>query len=303
MAKLSPYGSEHAVPLAASTLVGSSPLALIRLDGEGVSEVHALIRWEGHAWTVKDLGSRNGTFVDGSRLEPGVSTPIYEPEELSFGGAECRWTLVEDEPPGVLAQNLRTGELVCAREGMLALPDTEEPTAVALSQRSGAWSLEQGGAVRELREESEVIVVGAEPWRIYPALAQPTTTFGEGGWRLEYVTLVIAGEADSPNVRCCFVDNGGIRRELPHRPTPYRLLSLLGRAMLEDEGRGAPDRGWRHRDFVLSELDANSGTLDTWVFWCRKGASGIGITDGALLIERTHQGFLRLGLTDIVFDE
>jgi len=38
------------------------------VDGEGVSRVHAVFERFGDAWCVRDLGSRNGTFVNGGRI-------------------------------------------------------------------------------------------------------------------------------------------------------------------------------------------------------------------------------------------
>jgi DNA-binding CsgD family transcriptional regulator len=38
------------------------------VDAEGVSRVHAVFERLGDAWCVRDLGSRNGTFVNGGRI-------------------------------------------------------------------------------------------------------------------------------------------------------------------------------------------------------------------------------------------
>ena len=38
------------------------------VDAEGVSRVHAAFERFGDAWCVRDLGSRNGTFVNGGRI-------------------------------------------------------------------------------------------------------------------------------------------------------------------------------------------------------------------------------------------
>ena len=38
------------------------------VDAEGVSRVHAVIERFGESWCVRDLGSRNGTFVNGDRI-------------------------------------------------------------------------------------------------------------------------------------------------------------------------------------------------------------------------------------------
>lgn len=38
------------------------------VDAEGVSRVHAVFEQFGDTWCVRDLGSRNGTFVNGGRI-------------------------------------------------------------------------------------------------------------------------------------------------------------------------------------------------------------------------------------------
>ena len=38
------------------------------VDADGVSRVHAVFERFGEAWLVRDLGSRNGTFVNGGRI-------------------------------------------------------------------------------------------------------------------------------------------------------------------------------------------------------------------------------------------
>ena len=38
------------------------------VDADGVSRVHAVFERFGEAWLIRDLGSRNGTFVNGGRI-------------------------------------------------------------------------------------------------------------------------------------------------------------------------------------------------------------------------------------------
>ncbi|MCA9692008.1 MAG: sigma 54-interacting transcriptional regulator [Nannocystaceae bacterium] len=49
-------------------LVGRGGSATLVLDDASVSRAHARIGFDGARWTVEDLGSRNGTFVDGRRV-------------------------------------------------------------------------------------------------------------------------------------------------------------------------------------------------------------------------------------------
>ena len=51
-----------------SFVVGRSGLAKISIEDEGVSRRHFLIAREGEDYVIKDLNSRNGTWVDGCRI-------------------------------------------------------------------------------------------------------------------------------------------------------------------------------------------------------------------------------------------
>ena len=50
------------------TTLGRAESARVRLDDTSVSAQHALIRPIDGIWTIEDLGSRNGTLVNGRRI-------------------------------------------------------------------------------------------------------------------------------------------------------------------------------------------------------------------------------------------
>ena len=64
--------------------VGRGPSNEIRLRDESVSGSHATVTRRGGQWVVLDLGSTNGTYVDGERIQ-GERT-IQGVSELRFGG-------------------------------------------------------------------------------------------------------------------------------------------------------------------------------------------------------------------------
>src|SRR5438128_1881115 len=47
------------------TLVGTSPACQIQLSDRAVSRRHVALEAVGRRWRITDLGSKNGTFVDG----------------------------------------------------------------------------------------------------------------------------------------------------------------------------------------------------------------------------------------------
>jgi pSer/pThr/pTyr-binding forkhead associated (FHA) protein len=52
-------------------LLGRSPTCDVRLEDARISGEHARVSWTGHAWELRDLGSRNGTFVLGRKVPAG----------------------------------------------------------------------------------------------------------------------------------------------------------------------------------------------------------------------------------------
>src|SRR2546423_5173140 len=50
-------------------LIGRDPGCQLRVQSPLVSRRHAEVSWTGQGWLLRDLGSRNGTYVDGHRVE------------------------------------------------------------------------------------------------------------------------------------------------------------------------------------------------------------------------------------------
>ena len=75
------------------------------VDGEGVSRVHAVFERFGATWCVRDLGSRNGTFVNGGRivgeraLHPGDEILLGRLRLLFHGPARGNETAAIAQPP------------------------------------------------------------------------------------------------------------------------------------------------------------------------------------------------------------
>jgi DNA-binding winged helix-turn-helix (wHTH) protein len=54
---------------AGENIIGRDPDATIRLSADGISRRHARIVVRGNCATIEDLGSKNGTYVDGIRID------------------------------------------------------------------------------------------------------------------------------------------------------------------------------------------------------------------------------------------
>lgn len=71
-------------------VVGRSADCIVLLNDASVSRRHASLQRDADGLTVADLGSRNGTFIDGSRLPPNTRMPVAAGSEVRFGAVRLR---------------------------------------------------------------------------------------------------------------------------------------------------------------------------------------------------------------------
>jgi len=81
-----PAGADF--PLDAVTTIGRDLGCGIVLDDPFASTEHAALTYRGRAWYVEDLGSTNGTFVNGAPVEG--PTPLGFGDELQVGEVRLR---------------------------------------------------------------------------------------------------------------------------------------------------------------------------------------------------------------------
>ena len=78
------------------TTIGRSASNDIEVDAEGISRQHASIRRDTDGFFVSDLGSTNGTFVNGEQVgsEP---RRLSDGDRIELGGMEYHWVFKEQE--------------------------------------------------------------------------------------------------------------------------------------------------------------------------------------------------------------
>ena len=102
-ARLIAYPPDQAAT--ARTLVPGEPVsvgrdagAAFRIDHPSVSRAHAELHFDGTRWQLRDLGSKNGSFVDGIRVGEAA---LLRPGWLRFGDVYCEFAPLTDAEAAV----------------------------------------------------------------------------------------------------------------------------------------------------------------------------------------------------------
>jgi len=67
------------------TYVGRSAINDVQIMDKYVSREHLLLRKSGNKYFVRDLGSRNGTFVNGNQIRSGTDVEVKEGASIVSG--------------------------------------------------------------------------------------------------------------------------------------------------------------------------------------------------------------------------
>jgi len=267
-----------------------------------VSAEHASIFWTGDRWEVRDLGSSNGTFVDGRPAPPGERVQLREGVELSFGGEAERWVLVEALPPVASARRLDTGEVRIAQDGLLALPSADDPQIAIFENESGRWLVEAGTSARTGIDQEE-LTAGTADWLlsvppVSPGGVVPTTRRFRGVPKvIGVLTMRFKVSHDGDYVQLNLVQGNEI---IAMGARAYNeLLLTLARARLGARAERAipeEDQGWLHVDDLVEMLNIPVERFNVSIHRARQQFAEAGVVNAGVLIERrplTRQ--IRLG--------
>jgi hypothetical protein len=292
--------------LSARTRVGRYPENDLVLDADHVSGHHALVEWGGEGqWLVKDLGSTNGTFIDGALLGPGEQRSAKVGAVIAFGDPEHGWRLIDDARPQAEAVDVSTGERVIAEHQLLVLGDAAG-RSVVLEERPGAWVLEMDGTSQPARDAQQVVVADRK-WMLRLPICLPSTTPMKasggakalaplGGARFHFV---VSKDLEHVELQAEHAGKSWVSER-----TYVRILIELAKVRLRDAAREdlhPDDQGWIYADELCraSDIDGEE-RLNVEIHRARKDMGKHGIDNGASIVQRrrgTKQ--LRIG-TDLV---
>ncbi len=242
-----------------------------------------------------DLGSRNGTWVDGRRLGPGEQAALAAGGRLGFGRAASPWRLGAGEAPGPVAIRLSDRAVRGLRDGALSLPDAERVELELLPTDDG-WQLEgpDGGLTPAM--SGQLLDVAGEAWRLWlPGELASTVEADGGAVLLGESTLCFTVSRDEEHVDLRIEHPGGAL-PVAERAHHYLLLTLA-RLRLADAQLPPFEQGWVHHDDLQRMLDMSRLTINTQVSRARRALTAAGVEGAAQLVERrAGAGSLHIGL-------
>jgi hypothetical protein len=282
--------------LESETLIGRGQQCALRLPASYASSQHAVLRWLGAGWNVWDLDSRNGTWLNGRRLESRQAHPVARGDRLAFGRLDQAWELTSDAAPVVMVVNAATGDQVIVAGSVHGLPSDESPELTLYQDSAGQWVVEAADSPPRLVINGDTFEAGSQLWRFcYPDPAARTVTCDVQA-AVEPMSLHFLVSADEEYVELR-LESAERTLSLGNRVQNHLLLTLA-RARLEDRAANVPETscGWLYKEDLVAGSES-SQRVDHDVFRIRQHIAASSPVVAANIIERrprTRQ--LRIGL-------
>ena len=284
-------------PLQTETLIGRSRACALVLGESYVSMQHACFRWSGTHWLLRDLGSRNGTFLDGTALRNQDWHDVHAGVQVAFGDPTEVWDLLDEAPPSPMLVPLSGAQPRVVEVNCLLLPDEESCEATLLRDDSGRWWLEttEQPAARAL-SDLEAFEVGKESFRFHLPVAHRSTEPLDAGLSWDDVLLEFLVSLDEEHVELVMHWQGR-QTSLGSRAHHYLLLELA-RRRVTDRGANVPEPacGWTYHDELSRALRMEEQKVNLEVFRLRQQFAKLNLREPMRIIERrprTRQ--LRIG--------
>jgi len=278
--------------------VGRAASLALHINERYVSAQHALLRWTGQRWELRDLGSRNGTFLNGERIKPAEDYVVRPGFQMAFGKVEKAWELVDDSAPSVMVVPIDGADPILVEGELLALPSGEDPR-VTIYRSEGSWFLEQADESISPITNLQSFEVAGRVWRFCCAEGTSKTTLADSlsvGLEVRYLQLSFSVSSDEETVHLQ-MSCGGKTVDMGSRGHNYLLLTLA-RRRVEDAAGGHPEAacGWIYQDDFPNDPMMAAPQLNIDVFRIRQQFGSVGVVDAANIVERrprTRQ--LRIG--------
>ena len=204
--------------------IGSAPDNDCVVEHPTVSRVHARLEFDGTGYLLRDLGSKNGTWVDGVRVREAF---LPATARLRFGQAEMLFALDEDRVHVELTRAERLGRLIGRspqmREIFALIPKVARASVpVLIEGESGTGKELVAEAIQQHSARSEKPFVVFDCSAVPPDLAE-SELFGHVRGAFTGAVATRAGVFEQAHGGTLFLDEIG---ELPLDLQPKLLRAL-----------------------------------------------------------------------------
>jgi pSer/pThr/pTyr-binding forkhead associated (FHA) protein len=212
----------------------------LTIDDGRVSRLHARIQRLGSAWAIRDLGSRNGTHVNGERLLS--ERALQDHDEIRIGGTTIRFREASADPTAVTLPH-----------SLLAIQD--QLVTNAFLREGDFWCLTYGGTIIRLKDSKglrDIARLLATPGSEVAALDLASREHpGTGGRAGMIAELGLGVEADAGEAL-------DAEARVQYRARLADLEEEITEAAADNDLERA-SRAREEREFLLSELAAAVG--------------------------------------------
>lgn len=282
------------VRLVCRCLVGRSAVADFRLRSRRASSEHASIGWYSDRWVLRDLGSSNGTTVDGRPVAVRDRVPLVAGNEITFGGDQV-WTVLDVARPEPCASLLGPQTYTWGTSTLLVLPSAEEPEASVLPD-GDQWLLDDGNGLTR-PECGDVVRLKSGYWRLFLPEISASRNDLTARHELDLAHAELTFRV-SPERVALRVDQGSHQVQIPSRACLYTLLTLARLRM----GAGADHSdggGWISSAELAEARACMPEKVNVDIHRVRKLLEDAGVHNTASLIERDDAKRLRIGVTKL----
>jgi pSer/pThr/pTyr-binding forkhead associated (FHA) protein len=284
-------------------IFGRAPTSSSRVDLGYVSAQHACLRWTSGRWVLRDLGSRNGTYLDGERLNVGEERAVHVGMRVTLGKrSEGGWELINDEGPAVMVLPLDNGEPVLLAGELIAVPSSEDPQVTIYRGTEGEWLLERADSATTPIKDLQTFSAGGKTWRFRcPELPYETSlASAQQDFEVRHAHLQFSVSRDEEHISLR-MSCAGRSVDMGSRTHNYVLL-LLARQRVDDTAQGLPETscGWVYQEDLVRGMQIDPQQLNLDVYRLRRQFGASGVIDAANIVERrprTRQ--LRIGTSNL----
>lgn len=295
MGRIRQPAASSSTVLDSDAIVGRASQCAVRVHDQRVSNEHAALRWSGRNWIVRDLGSTNGTWLNGELVKPGSDQPLTQGDRLAFGAKEILWIFEEDSAPEPMLCPLDGGDPCIMADGVIAVPSIDNASASIFRGADGSWTLEMQDRASPIFAGSVVEVAGTR-WRFSCPQKLEATTKTRPLRLIQESRLAFDVSSDEEHVRV-IVECAEEQVSISNLSAAYLLLTLA-RVRIQEQGNvPAAESGWIHRDDLIRMLHCGEQQLNVWVHRIRARFAKSDFLDYASIIERREgTGQLRVGV-------